>query len=141
MQQPGLADAGAKPSNLLQRSPSWHPACPCSRCTPAPAVCRALREAARRGFTCAVTGDAADELWGGYNFTHRLEEDAWRENRRRMAEVMRFGSVPLGEVCSGLLWWGWAVGNGWVGAWVGRPAKGKLLRLCVASRHRSEQHD
>lgn len=35
------------------------------------AVCRALREATARGFTCAVTGDAADELFGGYNFTHR----------------------------------------------------------------------
>lgn len=28
------------------------------------AVCRALREAAAAGFTCAVTGDAADELFG-----------------------------------------------------------------------------
>lgn len=35
------------------------------------AVCRALRHAAALGFTCAVTGDGADELFGGYSFTHR----------------------------------------------------------------------
>lgn len=35
------------------------------------AVCAALRAAAAADFTCAVTGDAADELFGGYNFTHR----------------------------------------------------------------------
>lgn len=35
------------------------------------AICRALREAAAAGFTCAVTGDGADELFGGYIFTHR----------------------------------------------------------------------
>ncbi|PRW58602.1 MFS general substrate transporter [Chlorella sorokiniana] len=61
------------------------------------AVCRALREAAARGFTCAVTGDAADELFGGYNFTHRLDEAAWEHNRQRMAALMSFGSVPLGQ--------------------------------------------
>lgn len=44
-------------------------ACP-TPCLP-PAVCRALREAAARGFACAVTGDGADELFGGYSFTHR----------------------------------------------------------------------
>ncbi len=33
---------------------------------------------------------------GGYNFTHRLDDAAWLENRRRMAAVMRFSSVPLG---------------------------------------------
>lgn len=60
-------------------------------------MCRALREAAARGFTCAVTGDAADELFGGYNFTHRLDDAAWEHNRRRMAALMHFGSVPLGE--------------------------------------------
>ena len=63
-----------------------------------PAVCRALREAAARGFTCAVTGDAADELFGGYNFTHRLEPAAWEHNRQRMALLLHFGSVPLGEL-------------------------------------------
>ncbi|GAB4816888.1 hypothetical protein N2152v2_003934 [Parachlorella kessleri] len=61
------------------------------------AVCRALREAAGLGFTCAVTGDGADELFGGYNFTHKLEERAWLESRRRTIEVMHFGSATLGR--------------------------------------------
>ncbi|KAI3433330.1 hypothetical protein D9Q98_003148 [Chlorella vulgaris] len=61
------------------------------------AVCRALREAAAAGFTCAVTGDAADELFGGYSFTHRLDAAAWEHNRQRMVDLMKFGSVPLGE--------------------------------------------
>jgi asparagine synthetase B (glutamine-hydrolysing) len=43
-----------------------------------------------------VTGDAADELFGGYSFTHRLDDAAWQHNRERMARLMRFGSVPLG---------------------------------------------
>ncbi|KAL4431231.1 hypothetical protein ABPG75_006487 [Micractinium tetrahymenae] len=61
------------------------------------AVCAALRAAAAAGFTCAVMGDAADELFGGYNFTHRLDDAAWQHNRERMARLMRFGSVPLGR--------------------------------------------
>lgn len=64
-------------------------------------MCQALRQAAARGFTCAVTGDAADELFGGYNFTHRLDEMAWEHNRQHMAALMRFGSVPLGECGEG----------------------------------------
>lgn len=64
-------------------------------------MCRALREAAARGYTCAVTGDAADELLGGYNFTQRLDEAAWEHNRQRMAALMHFGSVPLGEEVGG----------------------------------------
>ena len=51
-----------------------------------------------------MTGDAADELFGGYSFTHRLDEAAWEHNRQRMASLMHFGSVPLGEKASRQGW-------------------------------------
>ncbi|KAG1675779.1 hypothetical protein FOA52_012435 [Chlamydomonas sp. UWO 241] len=60
------------------------------------AVCAALREAAARGFTCAVMGDAADELLGGYSFTHGLDDKAWAKSRDGMAALMDFGSPHLG---------------------------------------------
>ena len=37
------------------------------------AVCRALREAARLGATCAVSGDGADELFGEYDIMRVLD--------------------------------------------------------------------
>lgn len=43
------------------------------------AVCAALRAAAAAGFTCAVTGDAADELFGGYSFSHRWAGASWQD--------------------------------------------------------------
>jgi asparagine synthase (glutamine-hydrolysing) len=33
-------------------------------------VCRALGDAVAAGFSCAVTGDGADELFGGYDYIH-----------------------------------------------------------------------
>ncbi|GLC76695.1 hypothetical protein PLESTF_001819300 [Pleodorina starrii] len=60
------------------------------------AISCALHEAAARGFRCAATGDGADELLGGYGFTHRLEPAAWAAHRAHMARVMKFGSAPLG---------------------------------------------
>ncbi|KAK9814684.1 hypothetical protein WJX72_009768 [[Myrmecia] bisecta] len=61
------------------------------------AVARALKEAQKEGFTCAVTGDAADELFGGYSFTTRLDDEPWREQRARMVSVMHFDSLRLGK--------------------------------------------
>jgi len=61
------------------------------------AIAAALREAARRGFTCALTGDGADEIMGGYNFTHRMSDERWLEHRAHMATVMSFDSVPMGK--------------------------------------------
>jgi len=115
-------------------APCWHtqPLQPPHTLQPPPpphAVCRALREAAALGFTCAVTGDAADELFGGYNFTHRLDEAAWEHNRQRMASLMHFGSVPLGEAGTGRK--GSLGGGGGMieshGSWVERKC-GMLLR-------------
>ncbi|KXZ56138.1 hypothetical protein GPECTOR_1g117 [Gonium pectorale] len=60
------------------------------------AIACALSEAAARGFRCAATGDAADELLGGYGFTHGLAPEAWAASRGRMAAIMAFGSVRLG---------------------------------------------
>lgn len=61
------------------------------------AIAAALSEAASRGFRRAVTGDGADELLGGYSFTHRLAPKEWAAQRAHMASVMRFGSVPIGR--------------------------------------------
>ena len=44
-----------------------------------------------------TAGDAADELLGGYSFTHQLSPEAWSHNRQRMAKLMKFGSHPVGE--------------------------------------------
>lgn len=59
------------------------------------AIAAALREAARRGFTCALTGDGADEIMGGYNFTHRMSDERWLEHRgerrRRLSKYYVFG--------------------------------------------------
>ncbi|KAG2446233.1 hypothetical protein HXX76_000825 [Chlamydomonas incerta] len=61
------------------------------------AIACALSEAAARGYRCAATGDGADELLGGYGFTHGLEPAAWARQRDHMATVMRFGSTTLGQ--------------------------------------------
>ena len=44
-------------------------------------------------------GDAADELLGGYSFTHALNAAAWAHNRRRMSHLMTFGSHKIGKDC------------------------------------------
>ncbi|GIL72286.1 hypothetical protein Vretifemale_2570 [Volvox reticuliferus] len=61
------------------------------------AISCVLHEAAARGFHCAATGDGADELLGGYGFTHGLEPAAWAAHRAHMARVMEFGSARLGK--------------------------------------------
>ena len=63
---------------------------------PPAAVACALSEAASQGYRCAVTGDGADELLGGYSFTHALEPTAWAAHRAHMARVMEFGSTRIG---------------------------------------------
>ncbi|KAG2497871.1 hypothetical protein HYH03_004137 [Edaphochlamys debaryana] len=61
------------------------------------AIAHALSEAAARGFRCAATGDGADELLGGYSFTHRLPPGRWAYSRNRMAQEMTFGSTGIGQ--------------------------------------------
>ncbi len=60
-------------------------------------ACSALQFAASEGFKFAITGDAADELLGGYSFTHRLEEEDWAKQRAAMVNNMHFDAIPLGE--------------------------------------------
>ncbi|CAM9545328.1 unnamed protein product [Discosporangium mesarthrocarpum] len=57
----------------------------------------ALRKAADMGFTCAVTGDGADEILGGYSFTHGMTEERWTSHRAHMCSVMSFDAIPLGK--------------------------------------------
>lgn len=60
-------------------------------------IARALREASRRGHRTAMTGDAADELFGGYSFMWAKEPAEFEEYSRRMAATMRFSSSTLGR--------------------------------------------
>jgi asparagine synthase (glutamine-hydrolysing) len=59
-------------------------------------IARGLREAARQGYRTAMTGDAADELFGGYSFMWEKSPEEFEEYSRRMAVSMRFSSHPLG---------------------------------------------
>lgn len=60
-------------------------------------ISRALREVAARGYRTAMTGDAADELFGGYSFMWGKSPDEFEEYSRRMAATMKFSSHPLGS--------------------------------------------
>src|SRR2546422_3364911 len=59
-------------------------------------VARGLREAARLGYATVVTGDAPDELFGGYSFMWSKPEGEFERFSEHLASVMRFSSVPLG---------------------------------------------
>lgn len=60
-------------------------------------IARGLREVARLGFHSAMTGDAADELFGGYSFMWGKSSEEFEEYSRRMAATMQFSSTPLGQ--------------------------------------------
>jgi asparagine synthase (glutamine-hydrolysing) len=60
-------------------------------------ISRALREVAAQGYRSAMTGDAADELFGGYSFMMRMPDSAFERYSREMAANMRFSSQPLGK--------------------------------------------
>lgn len=64
------------------------------------AVGIALRRASELGFTCAVTGDGADELFGGYSFTHRLDDDEWLTHRDAMSKVGGGRGTYCEHMCS-----------------------------------------
>jgi asparagine synthase (glutamine-hydrolysing) len=59
-------------------------------------IARGLREVARCGYRTAMTGDAADELFGGYSFMWGKSPADFEEYSRRMAANMKFSSHPLG---------------------------------------------
>lgn len=60
-------------------------------------VARALREARTLGLRSVYTGDAADELFGGYSFLWPKSEEEFARSSERMVQVMRFSSFPMGE--------------------------------------------
>lgn len=60
-------------------------------------LARGLREAAALGCRRVMTGDAADELFAGYSFMWAMPTGDFELYSRRMAETMRFSSVPLGR--------------------------------------------
>ncbi|MDE1880340.1 MAG: hypothetical protein KGI89_07330 [Euryarchaeota archaeon] len=60
-------------------------------------VARGLREAKALGVSATLTGDAADELFGGYSFLWPKSEEEFARSSDRMARVMRFSSFPMGE--------------------------------------------
>jgi asparagine synthase (glutamine-hydrolysing) len=60
-------------------------------------IARGLREVAARGFRTVMTGDAADELFGGYSFMWQKSPEEFEEYSRRMAASMKFSSQPLGK--------------------------------------------
>ncbi len=57
----------------------------------------ALKYAAKLGFKYVLTGDAADELMGGYSFTHRHQGEDWLKQRAVMVAKMHFDSVVVGK--------------------------------------------
>jgi asparagine synthase (glutamine-hydrolysing) len=60
-------------------------------------IARGLREASSHGYRTAITGDAADELFGGYSFMWGKSPEDFEEYSRRMAVSMKFSSHPLGN--------------------------------------------
>jgi asparagine synthase (glutamine-hydrolysing) len=89
---------------------------------------RGLREAAAVGYRTAMTGDAADELFGGYSFMWDKTPDDFEKYSRRMAATMRFSSHPLGKAL------GVEVRAPYTDAEVIRVATGLPKRLKVASK-------
>jgi asparagine synthase (glutamine-hydrolysing) len=61
-------------------------------------VAAAMRKASALGFTHAVTGDGADELFGGYLFMWGLEDDpgGWQAKRDSMCANWSFATEALG---------------------------------------------
>ena len=48
----------------------------------------------------ALTGDASDELLGGYSFTWRAEDPVWSEKRAQMCSTWTFSAPTLAEALS-----------------------------------------
>ncbi|RLN94854.1 hypothetical protein BBJ28_00009086 [Nothophytophthora sp. Chile5] len=58
-------------------------------------IYEALREAAERGVTHLLTGDAADEVFCGYSFYHGMTEEALSLYRERITATMKFTTAKL----------------------------------------------
>ncbi|KAI9348637.1 hypothetical protein BDR26DRAFT_892179 [Obelidium mucronatum] len=66
------------------------------------ALAHALQYAAARGFAAVVTGDGADELFGGYAFLAALSSARLRKWIRRLAGRCAFAAAPLGAALGGV---------------------------------------
>jgi asparagine synthase (glutamine-hydrolysing) len=60
-------------------------------------VARALREARVLDVQRVMTGDGADELFGGYSFMWTKDAREFAASTARMSRIMRFSSVALGR--------------------------------------------
>ncbi|MBI2772956.1 MAG: hypothetical protein HYX56_00475 [Chloroflexi bacterium] len=60
-------------------------------------VYEGLRELARRGIRSCWTGDAADELFAGYEFVLRKSPEEIERSVRHFARTMRFNGPRIGE--------------------------------------------
>ncbi|HYY47100.1 MAG TPA: asparagine synthase-related protein [Thermoplasmata archaeon] len=60
-------------------------------------IARALRRASAEGYGTALTGDGADELFGGYSYMWDKPDGEFEAYSERLARVMRFSSIPLGQ--------------------------------------------
>jgi asparagine synthase (glutamine-hydrolysing) len=91
-------------------------------------IARGLHEVASLGYRTAMTGDAADELFGGYSFMWGKSPEEFEEYSRRMAATMKFSSSPLGRAL------GVEVRAPYIDPEVVRFATGLPKRLKVAER-------
>ena len=60
----------------------------------------AIAYAAEKGVDMIVTGDGADELFGGYSFTHNLDAGRFKNYQRHLAKVMKFAGAKIAETFS-----------------------------------------
>mmetsp|Transcript_10641 Transcript_10641/g.17368 ORF Transcript_10641/g.17368 Transcript_10641/m.17368 type:complete len:359 (+) Transcript_10641:539-1615(+) len=60
-------------------------------------VARALLEAKKLGVKYVLTGDASDELMGGYSFTWQSDDPEWTQKRNAMCSKWFFSAPVLGK--------------------------------------------
>jgi asparagine synthase (glutamine-hydrolysing) len=61
------------------------------------AVFIGLKKIKEEGFKDVMTGDASDELFGGYSFVYKLSLEKMRESLSNLWHVMQFSSIPLAK--------------------------------------------
>lgn len=57
----------------------------------------AISEIKNQGFDKIITGDGADELFAGYNFLIKKQEDELAADLKRIAKIMHFPSQKIGQ--------------------------------------------
>ena len=56
-----------------------------------------LQTAKKQGYSSLITGDGADELFAGYNFFLKMNENEVDESLRRIWKIMHFPTQKIGE--------------------------------------------